>query len=63
MTDSRVANFPKNGSFDYDEYQDWIAKQKDVFSYSRGREDFSVMEAFSIAASLGYRKVIMEDLS
>jgi hypothetical protein len=56
--------FPDPGMFfDYEKYQNWIDEQTDVFYYSRGRENFSSYEAYSIAAKLGYRKVIMEDLS
>jgi hypothetical protein len=50
-------------NFDYEKYQNWIDEQTDTFYYSRGEENFSAYEAYSIAAKLGYRKVIMEDLS
>lgn len=56
--------FPNSGMFfDYDKYTKWIEEQTDAFYYSRGKEDFSVHEAYTIAAKLGYRKVIMENLS
>jgi hypothetical protein len=56
--------FPDPGMFfDYDKYTQWIREQTDAFYYSRGKEDFSAYEAYSIAAKLGYRKVIMENLS
>lgn len=47
----------------YDAYQLWIESQPDVFYYSRGKEDFSTWQAYRTAAKLGYRKVIMENLS
>ena len=37
--------------------------QPDVFNYARGRESFYRWEGFEIASKLGYRKVILEDLS
>jgi hypothetical protein len=55
--------FPDSFGFDYDSYTKWISEQKDAFYYGRGREDFSAHEGYSIAARLGYRKVIMEDYS
>jgi hypothetical protein len=55
--------FPSASFFDYDKYGQWIEEQTDAFYYGRGREDFSSHEAYSIAAKLGYRKVIMEDFS
>lgn len=51
------------GSYDYDQYSEWIKTQKDTFYYGRGREDFNYYEAFYIAASLGRKKVILEDYS
>jgi hypothetical protein len=49
--------------FDYDKYTKWIQDQTDAFYYGRGKEDFFIHEAYSIAAKLGYRKVIMENYS
>ena len=48
---------------DYNAYQMWIESQHDAFYYSREKESFSAWEAYRIAAKLGYRKVIMENLS
>ena len=48
---------------DYDAYMDWIVSQDDVFYYSRGREDFHAGTGLQIAASLGYKKIVMENLS
>ena len=48
---------------DYEAYQSWIASQPDAFYYSRGKEEFSVYEAYRIASQLGYSKLIMENLS
>lgn len=55
--------FPSASFFDYNKYRQWIDEQTDAFYYGRGREDFSSHEAYSIAAKLGYRKVIMENFS
>lgn len=48
---------------DYNAYRDWVSAQDDVFYYSRGRENFHVGTGLFIAASLGYKKIIMENLS
>ena len=56
-------NFPDGKSYSYDKFIDWVMSQKDVFFYSRGKENFYGWEAFSIASKMGYRKVIMENLS
>lgn len=50
-------------SFAYDKYQEWVSQQTDAFYYARGREVFSMISGYKMAASLGYRKVIFEDLS
>lgn len=50
-------------SYSYDKFTKWIKEQKDTFYYSREKEEFSRWEAFEIASELGYRKVIMENLS
>lgn len=47
----------------YNAYMDWIASQDDIFYYFRGREDFHVGTGLQIAASLGYSKIVMENLS
>lgn len=48
---------------DYDKYTKWVSEQTDTFYYSRGKEEFFRWEAFEIASKLGYRKVILENLS
>jgi hypothetical protein len=53
----------ENMFYDSDQYTQWIRNQKDAFFYSRGKEDFSTYESYLIAAKLGYRKVITENLS
>jgi len=49
--------------YDYNKYMDWVDSQTDAFYYSRGKEDFFKWEGYEIAAKLGYRKVIFENLS
>jgi hypothetical protein len=49
--------------FDYQKYSEWLSEQSDIFYYARGREDFYQNEAYEIASNLGYRKLILEDLS
>lgn len=49
--------------YDYQSYSDWLSSLEDVFYYARGREDYSQYEGIRIAASLGYKKVILENLS
>jgi hypothetical protein len=57
-------NFPDSISFyNYEKFQDWVDQQTDIFYYGRGKEDFFTHEAYSIAAKLGYRKIIMENYS
>ena len=58
-----VEKFPDGLSFDYDAYSKWIEEQEDTFYYARGSEEFSTNEAYKIAGSLGYKKLILEDLS
>jgi hypothetical protein len=55
--------FHSKFGYSYSDYQKWISQQKDVFYYSREKVDFSVNEGYRIASELGYRKVIMENLS
>ena len=55
--------FPTKWGYDYNQYSQWINEQTDAFYYSREKYEFSVAEGLSIAAELGYRKVILENLS
>jgi hypothetical protein len=48
---------------DYMEYMDWIQSQDDVFHYFREKDEFHPGTGLQIAASLGYKKIIMENLS
>lgn len=48
---------------DYNAYMDWIASQDDIFYYFREKEGFNVGTGLRIAASLGYKKIVMENLS
>lgn len=53
----------KNRHYDYDKYMKWVDEQTDAFYYARGKEDFYKWKAFEIASKLGYKKVIMENMS
>lgn len=55
--------FPQGSYFNYNKYQDWLSSQEDTYHYARGNEEFSVYEAYQIASGLGYKKIIMENLS
>lgn len=48
---------------DWNIYRDWVENQPDIFFYARCKEEFNLATAYQIAASLGYRKIITEDLS
>ena len=61
--DDLCNKFPSKFGYSYSEFQNWVSQQKDIFYYSRAKEDFSVNEGYRIASELGYRKVIMENLS
>ena len=50
-------------TWDYAKYEAWTSAQTDAFYYGRGKDNFNVWEAYKIAASLGYKKVIMENYS
>jgi hypothetical protein len=55
--------FPDRFGYDESKFQEWISEQSDAFFYGREKTSFFVSEAFEIAANLGYRKVILENLS
>jgi len=48
---------------DYSQYEKWVDDQKDAFFYGREKCSFYTGEAYRIAASLGYKKVILENYS
>jgi hypothetical protein len=48
---------------DYNAYMKWIEDQDDIFYYFRERDEFHVGTGLQIAASLGHKKIIMENLS
>ena len=48
---------------DYNAYMTWIEDQDDIFYYFRERDEFHVGTGLQIAASLGHKKIIMENLS
>ena len=52
-----------SGFKDYNEYMEWISEQDDLFYYFREKDKFHAGTGLQIAASLGYKKIIMENLS
>lgn len=48
---------------DYSLWEAWIRTQTDTYHYCRSRDCFNKEEAFLTAGRLGYRKVILENLS
>jgi len=50
-------------NMDYSQYEKWVDDQKDAFFYGREKCSFYTGEAYRIAASLGYKKVILENYS
>jgi len=53
-------------SFDYNQYDEWLNRQLDMgdcYYYSREKHDFFVWEAYELAAKLGRKYVIMENMS
>ena len=55
--------YKERWGLDYSKMMDWIESQDDIFLYDRGRESFNPGVGLQIAGSLGYRKIIMQDLS
>jgi hypothetical protein len=55
--------FPDRFGYDESKFQQWISEQKDAFFYAREKHNFSIDEARQIAGKLGYRKMIVENLS
>lgn len=55
--------YKERWGLDYSKMMDWIESQDDIFLYERGRETFNPGIGLQIAGSLGYRKIIMQDLS
>lgn len=49
--------------FNYDDYLKWVDNNPQAFYYSRPKDEFDKYEGFCMAADLGYKFVILENLS
>lgn len=60
-----VLNYPCDDYryFNYDDYLKWVDNNPQAFYYSRPKDEFDRYEGFCMAADLGYKFVILENLS